>query len=390
MNKIFSIASDVECIADVFRGLQAPKLPNPSKFAEWRNELDNLEGINHAIRFCHSHDQVSQVVYYSTRLGFKETKHSISTASQSLLFSSLPCWSMCTIFHEYMHSHVRALFSQFYPHNSLNNINDFDRSYDLYSTRSDPNNDCSNLYEFIQTCFLSVASDLSEGTDISIARSKDNIIKALHDWHHTLNEIIVHILDYTYFYEFNNDVYVKGIWSSWITLPFIYSKIPEYLLRTICAVASNERGTEEEVFEHSKGVVLRNLSELKKYHGSDILLLETVIQHLEESQEIDLQFYKLYPIIYIVKQFLISSKLESICVDADAAWVKNEDGEGYSLEFTPGVFEERRINSPATFLKEYLAYAFDTEMFMEPSFKVEFITLWLLSVISSSLPIPSD
>ncbi|MDO8723253.1 MAG: hypothetical protein Q7J31_13670, partial [Syntrophales bacterium] len=49
--------------------------------------------------------------YFSGRLGFRETEHTISAAVQSLEAGSDLEWSLLTVTHELLHGHVRNLIT---------------------------------------------------------------------------------------------------------------------------------------------------------------------------------------------------------------------------------------------------------------------------------------
>jgi hypothetical protein len=52
-----------------------------------------------------------------------------------------------------------------------------------------------------------------------------------------VEELLVHALDFMYFYGSNPSDYVMAIWESWQSLPRLESRLSEYLLRTIAAVS---------------------------------------------------------------------------------------------------------------------------------------------------------
>lgn len=380
----FSFVSDVETVSEMFKTLPSPPLCDSSNAQQWSRGLSDFKGISDIVQFCKASEISPYLVYFSNRMGFKETKYSITAAYQSVKLASLPPWNLCTTFHEYVHAHIRALFSQIYPFESEIRKGQIENAYQFYCKRSSGNITPNNLFEFLQTTILSVISDLvdvSEGDVVAEYHPREKIEHSIRKWHHCLNEIIAHILDFNYFYDSNSEIYVKGIWSSWLKLPFIFSRISEYLLRTICAIASNEKGNEGEVFEKSKNTVLKYLKNIsnKEYINDD--LLRNVIDRLESDLEIQAQFIMIYPLIYVVKNFLISSQVKKAIIDPGAALIEDDS---YSLEIVPKHFDDRDLVSPITFLQDYLKYCFKNDNNLKNIYDIEFISLWIFFAISSS------
>jgi hypothetical protein len=51
-----------------------------------------------------------------------------------------------------------------------------------------------------------------------------------------VEEIMVHVFDFLYFYGADPEVYVPAIWRSWDAIPSLHRRLPGYVLRTLCAV----------------------------------------------------------------------------------------------------------------------------------------------------------
>lgn len=386
----FSFVSDIETISEMFKKLPSPRLWNSSDAQQWARELANFDGISDIVKFCKQSEISPYLVYFSNRMGFKETKYSITATYQSVKLASVPPWNLCTIFHEFVHAHIRALFSQIYPFESGIKRSQIENAYQFYCKRSSGNHTANNLLEFLQTTILSVISDLvdvSGGDVVSEYHPKEKISYSIRKWHHCLNEIIAHILDFNYFYDSNSEIYVKGIWSSWLKLPFIYSRISEYLLRTICAIASNEKGNEDEVFNKSKNIVIKHLKSISDKEYINNQLSHNVIEILESDIDIHRQFIMIYPLIYVVKNFLISSQVKDAIIDPGAALLEDDS---YSLEIMPKQFYERDLRSPITFLQDYLKYCFKNNNALTDISEVEFLSLWIFLAIGSSFSVQKN
>lgn len=384
--EVFSVVSDVDYIESQFSIAKSPKNPDMKDLFAWvkRLEKDEIQTIDSACRDDVSWEREFHVVYFSNRLGFRETLHSITAAIQSLSLSSLPPWNICTFFHEFIHSHLRSVFSKIYPYLSVRTKSQFTSIYEQLGHRSNPNFESKNLLTFIQSLFMSTAvllTELENGKNFMKNAKKDKVVHSLRKWHHHLNEIIAHILDFHYFYKTQKDIYVKAIWSSWLKLPFIHSRIDEYLLRTICTLATVEEGSDEEVF-HTCASLLQNnlLPEMKKYDFCDNELLDVVQERLEEPSMLLQRFSLIYSFTYTVSHVFVSSKIVGLLTDPDAS---EQNDESYSLEIPPETFEDREISSSVNFLQDYMRHIFRNEDFPNSFESTEFRTLWLLFAIAS-------
>ena len=120
----------------------------------------------------------------------------------------------------------------------------------------------------------------------------------------------------------------------------------------------------------------------KKFANKE--LVDYVLTFLEEKRTDDLRikYIHLFPVIYSTKYFLISSFVKNEISDTSA--VLDEDYE-YSLYISPGVFENRQINSPVEYLQEQLKTQIESDDDHSDKDRVEFDSLFLHSVISSIL-----
>src|SRR5205814_8070651 len=55
--------------------------------------------------------QVPLIAHFSLRHGFMESKFSVTAASESLTAETQPQWTLVTLSHEVMHSHVRSILN---------------------------------------------------------------------------------------------------------------------------------------------------------------------------------------------------------------------------------------------------------------------------------------
>ena len=58
------------------------------------------------------------------------------------------------------------------------------------------------------------------------------------------HEVLAHVFDYVHFYRRASRVYIESIWTSWAVLPFVRRKMEAYLVRTACALFSDNLSRE--------------------------------------------------------------------------------------------------------------------------------------------------
>ena len=59
-----------------------------------------------------------------------------------------------------------------------------------------------------------------------------SVARLCRNWHHEVEETLVHIFDFQYFYGKDVGAYVSEIWASWGTVPTVATCIHEYVVRT--------------------------------------------------------------------------------------------------------------------------------------------------------------
>ena len=110
----------------------AGSFSNDEAYNNWKKEFDsNVSGVEKCLE---NNIQKSpyHLIYFSNRLGFRETKRAISFAKQAITLSILPSWTLNTFTHEFMHAYVRDLMSIFYPYSFPKRDEISDDIYNIY------------------------------------------------------------------------------------------------------------------------------------------------------------------------------------------------------------------------------------------------------------------
>ena len=384
-----------------FASRTAPFLQkNPAEYDNWLREISDSSKY-HGVDIpegVECSDVTFHLLYFSNRLGFRETKHSISAAHQTLFLGWFPGWTICTLTHEFLHAHVRGILSSFYPGTKDHTISG--HLYDMYRRSKKESIQPENLLKFLQLLLMDTAHNFyfhngngkkesHEYKPIPGPLPEQKILDALKISYHTIDEIMVHILDYHYFYSADPDIYVEAIWSSWLTLPVFIARIPEYLMRTIATVASGRPANRKDRFEYSLKKVEDCLKRLENSPCIDKAKLRQVLQKLNDPDVVTRmrsEFYNVWVTwIDVILRFLFSREsIKEALKREDSPLMTLQDDESYAYDVKEGTFIRSRVKNPFLFLIQNRKSAFSSTP-IPNEIAVEFHTLWLFSALSASL-----
>lgn len=342
------------------------------------------------------------VLFFSGRLGFQEAPNSISAAVQSIRSCASVRWSILTLTHEIMHAHVRDLLGAiFFPGIHQQELitgseyrSEFQASFDKYQqylrSESEPQTlvdsirfGIFNYCRFRRNSQELVAAKLSgRPCDISALpiASLDDLIAALQHSNRDLNEIMVHVLDFHYFFARRCEPYIDFLWESWATVPSVYADPEHYVLRTIAAISTFFRGDACARFNAAHQLISSRVSALKARFPSNVLFMK--VCELLERGRTDL-LVRSTPNMYLAALTaccLSSSRISGLVLD-DTLSISTMDGNlEYMLEL--GSFQGESISSAVAFLADRARRASsDGEVSIE---RTEYESAWIFLVTASA------
>jgi hypothetical protein len=296
---------------------------------------------------------VPLVCYFSGRDGFSSQVKSLSAPLTTLAECNSMRSSLLTVTHEISHIFVQAVLRVLMP--ALDDKDAIGQACRLVTKQYR----CRNYLEAIQRLLLEavvgmefVSRDMHMGDD-EIAPSMPEMLER---WRHELQEIIVHTFDFLYFYAGKPDFYIRGIWHSWCAIPGIGDRVPEYLMRTLCAVSANLLDVKPEIrFRAALNHVQKVLAQVSPEIGHSPNYVEQVLRHIAKLEEDNAAFQRteqeyslrLY-LTRLVTIFLFSEELSNR-VFKDPHPV---GGEGYAAK-KPFHYDFIPIGNPLRFLKEH-------------------------------------
>jgi hypothetical protein len=299
------------------------------------------------------------IPYFSSRWGFHEALHSISVSWQCLHASATKEWNLLTLTHEYLHSHVRDLLAEF-----LNVGVEPDGMAKLLD-RVHRKEHGANAFESMQVAYVEalagiraaerLAGKLVPGVDKAQAAVPANIsavqlIQLRRDHAGLVDEIIVHVLDFLYFYAGDTDAYVNSIWSSWSLVPSVNDQIELYVLRTLCALAATS--PEQDPQELFADVTARLAAALAPLATRDRTrpAIGGALELLADDQSrkrLDARFIGARYVAKLASCFFYDAALNAALVRDETATI-GENGRTYAL--TTGDYRGEVIESPVGFL----------------------------------------
>jgi len=300
-----------------------------------------------------------KIPFFSGRFGFRETEYTMSAAIQCLTAGATIEWNLITITHEMMHSHVRDIIAAiFYGDKKNDEIKNRKEIYDILKKHLLSPCDNLKLIDYIRNLFgLYIVLSYNRGSISNIKQAKiinddekglfiSDQIKLMPEkafWEHfereyrNMNEIIVHVLDFHYFYIGRIESFVPIVLKSWSSLPFVKGDILQYIMRVLLVVSCS----------FSEDYIS------KRFESSIKKMLSIIEEHIDGALN--------HPLIHQIKDILIDqdkyikmlNAFSSSVVLVDLAnkifFMKSVQGELYDDENVMLVPSEKNINSLFTY-----------------------------------------
>jgi len=168
-----------------------------------------------------------------------------------------------------------------------------------------------------------------------------------------LEEVVVHVMDYLYFYNADDEVFVSSLWHSWALVPNVQPKIDEYVLRTLLALSST--WTDDDPTSAFADASARLDSCLAGIlHNGAHGLVEQARRALNDGEakgaessrsNLRTRFQLSFPLVRWTRRFLVSSELH-----AGLAHDEQRVAGDPAYPFDPWDFPDGDVGSPTGFL----------------------------------------
>lgn len=282
-----------------------------------------------------SDEDVPLIVHFSLRHGFKESKFSVTAASEALTNEMLPQWTMMTLSHEVMHNRVREIFQALFgtsegtePGNSevitrdqFINFKQWSESRDQFCTAKIT--DALRNYILDFCCSMERFLNFKPGSSGQQTEKKLTIdeVRSNYRKHKLLAiELFVHFHDYYFVYAYQPKMYLVSLWASWTRVAAPISRPREYLVRSLATVACGLGLKPVEAFNNAKEYLDDALGFLEDTGNFSPLFDKIRKLCDDEEEETTRAFFKIcYFLIDQVRRFfasaLIASRIDKIRED---------------------------------------------------------------------------
>lgn len=385
VERVFEHKPINDVVASQYKTAQAAEIPpflhhySPGIWADHPLNLDDILDERSP-----SNNQ-SKLVFYSGRLGYRETEFAVTASLQALTGGHTPQWTLLTLTHELMHAHVRALLASILrgdkTKSSLESMPEVYQRFKSYAEDRNENDAPKVLIESLQFGLWNYCqhklSNVQHATPVvqdSGAASKRRMVcieptlssvgvaPDVMAWaYRELNELIVHVLDFNYFYHSDERVYVRLLWRSWSHVPAVLEEIEHYLLRTIVTIGTGKEGTPEERFSLACADAIGVLEELDRDYPEDVVI-GLAIASLKDADAISRLRLQFIPAIFLADmatRFLLAPSIRGEFFDDE-----NVSGDDSSLVFEvePGSFDVPfDITSPIALVFDQLRRSADND-----------------------------
>lgn len=365
------------------RDLEEQLLPPP-------RDVDALaEGVIPSTRRPH-------LFYFSGRLGFQEAQFSVTAAMQTLSAADTVRWSLMTLSHELMHAHVRELLgSLFYSSTDTPDSSSYTALFERYAKfcreRSAPESLADAVaFAIFNYCRWrigiehggpSVSGDSSTSEE-RVLLEADTLFRWLRHYYRDINEVIVHVLDFHYFFHGNTTLYLDYLWVSWSTVPSVLVNIEHYLMRTVAAVGTKYRGKASSRFDRAIADVRDTLRELSSRDQSNCLLSQAHAWVSEDANvdSLRIQYLTAGYLADVTHNCIMSSRMQTMIEGRDDYADRSEDEVVYTLE--PGQFGHKPVTGIVSLLVDRLRRRLTSDSSSDQTM-TQYSSAWLFLAIAS-------
>ncbi|MDF2190555.1 hypothetical protein [Paraflavitalea sp. CAU 1676] len=357
-----------------------------------------------------------RLAFFSGRLGFREYDFSATAALQVLVEANSLQWNVINYTHEIIHNHVRLILNNLLLplHNSKNG--DYEKWLEQYlqkladvfqsiNKRGLPSNTtykdffifvlfryCVNHSYYGSLSYPSNQKEINELKTDTSRKKKYNLPSApqlkeiILNHYKDITEIFVHVIDYSYIYSRQVEVYLQSIWASWSTVTTVATDLRQYILRTLIITALNETGTLPERFNKARKKFLLVLDKIAD-QNQNAYLFKRIREALEDDKDEDLKtrFYNCIVVGDMVYNFFVG-ELELYLDNSDKNRLPKGDysKSGVLYDIERNSFQGNEIKSKVRFALDQLIRETNDSTRLFGDSKKERTSAWLLISLSSS------
>ena len=289
------------------------------------------------------------ITYLSGRDGYHTTQSSLSAPLNVLSSCSSSRWSLLTITHEMSHRVIDGALGYILP--NPQSARELERAAALLN-----NEPPETLLECLEFKILHTMAEMNAATaliDLPDSVSERNIVDLFGTRREEVEEIMVHVFDFIYFYGGDPELYVPAIWRSWDAIPSLHRRLPNYVLRTLCAVLSrywaSQKATQDTV-----AAVIAGMEQVARKDKQNAYIQHSLEYLRDEKEALQEQLWLARPLVGMVRTFfqspIILQKVRGQAGKVDAFRGLVFDGSGIE---NPLRFIETHTSTKTSALKSF-------------------------------------
>ena len=296
------------------------------------------------------------ITYYSGRDGYNSQLQTLSAPITSIAQANSRQTNILTVTHELSHVFVESILGYLYP--DPDDVSEIAELTDFVRLDRKPASMFEAARKLLTTAVIAM-QQLHSGKEIDVTHlTPERMLEMLTVWRREAKEIMVHTFDYLYFFEDKPEFYIESIWSTWCAIPGISERIPEYILRTMCAVSprllrmkpSERRAAALDLFRRSILSITKDSGTTTDYATR---ALKFVDENWEKSANGAPPLSSRYDIwLYLVR--LTATFMYSESVAADLFSDRHVYGNATGYRKTPLELDDNPLGNPIRFVREHL------------------------------------
>jgi hypothetical protein len=296
---------------------------------------------------------VPLITYFSGRDGFSSHVQTLSAPLTTLAECNSRRSNLLTVTHEISHIFVQSSLAILSP--TPGKAEDFRRALKLLERNARPRNMLQAAQLLFIEAVVSIAiEDRPEPTPFGKKELANELPGIIESTRSEVQEILVHTFDFLYFHAGDPDYYVSSIWHSWCAIPGIAERVPEYLMRTLCAVSSlllrEKPATRFQAALRDTKAMLASIEPMIGMPDNYVQRVLKYIARVEKDETLKKRIEKQYSVrmrlVLLVKIFLFSDKLAALLFTDPHVG----GGEGY-LRKRPLYYDASPIGNALQFLR---------------------------------------
>ncbi len=329
-------------------------------------------------------ESVFQIPFFSSRDGYTSKSTTISAPISAITGCNSMRWSLLTVTHEYIHPIIQEILRDILP--NLESEAELASCCRLLqgqtgiaigdqtkaAVRAGPTVHAETRRLILMSMLMIRDLDHKAPSFDIMKITPSNVVALCEAYEYDVEETLVHLVDFNYIYQRKPEYYIPAIWTSWGTVPNVSSRVAEYVLRTVIAVASkNLRRGMHVALPIARDEIKQALRTLQQSQQGGRYVSKALAVVEDEAQWAGIVDNALacVPLMSLAANILFSEKLSGEIHSESKLGGSTEFG-GYKLKYLE--MDGSVIDNPLLFISNFTAHE-------EPSAAK---SAWLLSMLA--------